>query len=156
MPLWPRKIRPAQPGDIPMVMDSWQRSCSRSPYAGNVPNSAWVETSRKMVTHLLARGARIVVAHSPDDTDHILGWACGEQDDRKTVLHYTYVKAQYRRDGIALELLGELLPPEPTAHMFYTHRPDDRSPGADLVRALHRTAGYRLVWAPEISRREDL
>ena len=52
-------------------------------------------------------GPRVVlVAHPEGDEDTILGWTCAELD----VLHYVYVKAPFRRLGIARTLLGRYKP----------------------------------------------
>ena len=153
---WPRKLREPRPADMPFIMDSWQRSFSRSPFAGVVPNSKWLENSRALVTSLLARGAKVVVACNPEDEDQILGWACAEQDEYKCVVHYVYVKDPYRKDGLSTELLGALLPTEPDEKdTFYTHRQAGDSPGAQLVTVLQK-AGYKMIWAPEIARRKSL
>lgn len=153
---WPRNLRAPRPGDMPFILDSWQRSFSRSPFAGVVPNSKWMETARTLVSALLARGAKLVVACNPEDEDQILGWACAEEDDRKCVVHYVYVKDPYRKDGLSTELLGALLPVEPEEKpTFYTHRQAADTPGANLVTVLQK-AGYSMTWAPEIARRKSL
>lgn len=150
-PKWPRRIEPAQPGDIPLVMDSWQRSFSRSRHAGVVPNNLWVDTMRSLVTGLLARGAKILVARNPDDAWQVLGWICFEADEHKRAVHYLFVKDPWRRDGIASELLAAALG-EP-GRAFVTCANDTE--GADLFRMTMVQRGWRFAHEPAIARRKD-
>jgi GNAT superfamily N-acetyltransferase len=46
--------------------------------------------------------SHVLVAFFPEVPDEILGWACMRDD----VLHYVYVKAVYRRRGIATGLVA--------------------------------------------------
>lgn len=134
------QVRDALPTDIPMVFDSYLKSWRISKFAGTVPNHLYFDAQRVLLEDLIARGAKVVVAYPKDHEDIILGWACGELKEGKTVLHYAYVKDPYLGLGIAESLLARLPGLQPG---FITHR-------------LPSKALKEWRWAPEIARRKTL
>jgi hypothetical protein len=71
----------------------------------------WGEKNVSRPTYHTGQGTRIdnllvscltLVAYFPQAPDEVLGWACMEG----SVLHYCYVKAVYRRRGIASGILA--------------------------------------------------
>ena len=66
----------------------------------------------KRIDQILSR-SRVLVAFFPEVPDEVLGWSCVEG----STMHYAYVKAVYRRRGIATGLV-------PDKTKFYTHRTD--------------------------------
>lgn len=61
---------------------------------------------------LLLKHHQVLVAFFPEVPDEVLGWACINTDE--DTLHYVYVKASYRRAGIASGLTQGLV-------RWYTH-----------------------------------
>lgn len=100
----PVVIRPARPADVPLILSSWLRSYHDAPGVENIPNDVYFADTghHGIVTRLLAT-AQTFVACAEDDSDNIQGWAC---DGGQSLLHYVYVKAPFRRIGIAKLLLG--------------------------------------------------
>lgn len=111
-------IRPVKATDLNFVFDSWMKQWRQSPWAGTIPNHMYYETQRTLIEDLIARGARIVVAYPEGREDVILGWACGEEKEGKTVLHYAYVKDPFLGLGIQTRLVSQL---PGTSPGFVTH-----------------------------------
>lgn len=112
-------VRDRTPDDLSMVFDSWLKSWRTSKWAGVIPNHLYFATQRAAIEELLLRGAVIKVAHPSGRPDIILGWACGEEKEGKTVLHYLYTKDPFLGLGIPALLIGALPGDKPG---FVTHK----------------------------------
>lgn len=112
--------------ELAFVFDSWSRSFRKSPYAGCVPNSMWESVSRASMNEIVDRGAQVRVAtvDLPDGTRRVMGYIVAEPQYK--VIHWIYVKKDYRRKGIGWNLIravaaGEGLR-ERLAGWSYSHR----------------------------------
>jgi len=92
-------------GEVAFVYDAWLQSWRQSKYAGVIPNHLYYDTQRTAIAELAARGATFLVAELNGE---LLGFACGEEKDGKTVLHYIYVKDAFLRKGVEERLLAAL------------------------------------------------
>jgi hypothetical protein len=96
-------IRIATDSDLRFVRSSWHSNhwktwaCKRIPW-----ESYWPGQDRRI--ERLLKQSTVLVAYFEDVPDEVLGWACFEGD----TLHYVYVKAAYRRAGIAAGLTASL------------------------------------------------
>lgn len=107
--------------ELPLIYDSWARSFRKSPYAGCVPNHLWDQTSRACISEILMRGARVIVLVTPvegSDVRRVIGYSVSEPG----VLHWLYVKDDYRGQGFGRQLLAETVKPWPGSRWYYTHR----------------------------------
>lgn len=92
-------VRPAREGDMAFVAMSWRASFEprftfdRDHYRAEMDRT---------IGKLCARG-QVIVAHDPEDDDHLVGFAVVSVDGRE--LHYVYVKQQFRGQGIARDML---------------------------------------------------
>ncbi len=135
------KIRPLLPGDYNFVLSSFAHSFKSSKYAGTCPAHEWHSQAKLIVDSLLARGAEVPVLCNTEDPDQILGWAMFERADSGVpVVHYVYIKDDFRNDGLARYLVGEIAGDQRFA---YTHR----------TRDAHPRRGTHL---PEIAKRKNL
>jgi GNAT superfamily N-acetyltransferase len=112
-------LRTIKPQDLNFIFDSWMKSWRTSKYAGVTPNHMYYDVQRTLIEGLIARGATLLVAHPLGRDDVILGWACGEEKDGASVLHYLYVKDPFLGHGISEQLLEGLPGTKPG---FITHR----------------------------------
>lgn len=132
--------RAHRPEDLPLVFDSYLKSWRVSKFAGAIPNHLFFDVQRAALEDLLGRGASLVIAYPSGREDVILGWACAELKEDKTVLHYLYTKDPYIGLGIDEKLLSVLPGSKPG---FVTHRQNIKA-----------TREWR--WTPEIARRKSL
>lgn len=84
------------PADRPFVATSWVQNYRK--HAGLAPQ-VYAQGAVPLIDMLLHR-CPTVVAYFDDTPDEILGWATTDGD----VLHYVYVKAAYRHQGIGSSL----------------------------------------------------
>lgn len=133
------QFRESKPADLSLVFDSWMRSWRTSKWAGVIPNNLYFDTMRTLIEDLLARGAKVTVAVHDENPDLILGWACYEVKENRTVLHYIYVKDVYVGSSFAIaEKLLDTLPGDKPGFITF------KLPHKDLKTWTH---------APEIARR---
>jgi ribosomal protein S18 acetylase RimI-like enzyme len=65
--------------------------------------------TQRRVAELVLERARTLIGCAPDDEAAIYGWVCGETQPSRIVLHYVWVKAFCRGQGVASRLLAEFL-----------------------------------------------
>lgn len=133
-------IRKVMPADLNFILDSWLKSWRISRYSGTIPNNLYFPTQRATIEGLIGRGAIFLVASPEGQDEVILGWACGETKEDKTVLHYVYVKDPYLEKGIESDLVEALPGAKPG---FITH---------NQQRKEHK----EWKWLPEMARRKSL
>lgn len=116
--------------EFAFIFDSWASSFKKSPYAGCITNDMYPEVSRRTMQDIVDRGARLRVAYAqPDDGDRrVMGYSVSEPGKR--ILHYLYVKRDFRGMGIGTGLLNDVLTATESGDLAwtYTHR-TKASPG---------------------------
>jgi len=110
----PVRIRKADEGDISFIYSSWLKS-----YAAqnkDQPKITVYKMHREVARRLLEDGITLV-ACMEDNPDQVLGWLCAQRIPKFLVIHYCYVKAPFRRFGLARALVDafEYRPGEPVA-----------------------------------------
>lgn len=105
-------VRNGRPEDEACVFATWLNSYKHgSPFCRRVPDGIYFAQHHAVIERLLKRSV-VRVATIPEDDDVILGWACYEpaiEDGGFTVpaiIHYVYVKPDFRKAGVAQKLLG--------------------------------------------------
>lgn len=101
-------FRAAHEGDMPYVESSWVAAAKRN--FNYTPWDLHADLCTRQIRALLRRGADILAACDPDDSQLIFGWVCferfsGEDDPTSTAIHWVNVKNPYRRLGISKLLL---------------------------------------------------
>lgn len=110
---FPVSLRDAKEGDRNYIYGNWLDS-----YKADSRPGGWLATMRwpryrtlqtDVIRRCLEAGtyvgdAATVVAHLPDDEDHLLGFATGSNVEGIPVLHYVQVRAERRRVGLGLAL----------------------------------------------------
>lgn len=137
----PVEFRPVKPEDMSLVMDSWLKSFRGSPWAGVVTNHTYYDIYRVTIEQLLARGAKLLIAHVPGKPDMIMGYLCYEElKNDETAVHYLYVKDPYRRRQIAARLIKQVHK-DNEKPLFYTFKTS-------------YSKHFRARHVPEIARRK--
>lgn len=121
--------------ELKFILDSWSSSYRKSSFAGTVPNNLWQEVARATATQLMSRpNCRTVVALVPSiviggklDVERARGRVMGYSIAEPGILHWIYTKKDYRRLGVATQMLSEQLlqwDVELRKHPRFTHRTD--------------------------------
>jgi len=71
------------------------------------------------IIYWLIYAKKVTVVCYPYEPDHILGYVIWEKLPDKTIIHYIYMKIIFRNNGIARELLTDIIKEDPS---FYTHK----------------------------------
>lgn len=116
-------IRDAAETDRAYIDQTFARSFRDSPTVRGADPSVWQLEAQRMVPAWQADGARIVVCVAAEDPDAILGWAAGNA----AVLHYVYVRHDFRGGGIAKQLVAAL--GSPRSYTLKPANPRTRVPG---------------------------
>lgn len=90
-------VRIATPEDLVFIRSSWKTDAWKSSSAGKrMSHRVFAEGMTSRIARLIPKST-LYVAYLKEVPDEVLGWLCLEDD----VIHYVYVKAAYRRHGIA-------------------------------------------------------
>jgi GNAT superfamily N-acetyltransferase len=142
-------VRLKTAADQSMVYDSWIRSYRKAPATVRIPANVYSWWQRTIVDSVwVDPTSTILVAVDPADPTRIFGWLAGQVSQSlagdQRIVHYVYVKAIYRRFGVASRLLRTFL--GETDLYVTTH---DTVPGRDLLRAYktHHIYNPYLAWA---------
>jgi GNAT superfamily N-acetyltransferase len=102
LPIAVRLIDPET--DLPFVVRSWAESSHNGPVGRLHRKGVWHRQQAELATRLVATQL-CLVAHHEDDREQLYGWLCFAEGSSDAVVHYVYVKRQFRRFGIARQLL---------------------------------------------------
>jgi hypothetical protein len=101
-------IRNGKAEDLHLVLDSWVKTYAQSPYAramGRVGSKKTLFFQRTEArVRALLQACPVKVACDEVDEDVVIGWACGNPP----YLHYVFVKSDFRKKGIAKDLVRSL------------------------------------------------
>lgn len=93
---------------MPFIVDTFVDSYRTAHAAGLIPMDVWRPLMRDCWRRILSRpGVRVVVAYVPGETSRqadLYGWIAVEDGHQRPFVLYVYVKADYRREGIARRL----------------------------------------------------
>lgn len=97
----PARIRDAVASDVSFVYDSWLRSYRKA--QSEVRDEDYFSSQRRRIDRVLRGPGFLRVVHPEGAPSVIAAWAC--LDAAPAVLHYVYVKEEYRGHGFARALL---------------------------------------------------
>ena len=97
--------RAALDRDLKFVLYNWVASQKYEPTAGLIPADDWREVMTPVFERILKRpGVKIFVAYDPDETDYtadLFGYIATETGHREPLVHYIFVKKNFRGEGMA-------------------------------------------------------
>ena len=110
-------VRPMRQSDLPLIYDTWCTSYHAhcTTWLGWISRDTFRDIYELLVRSLLDK-AYVRVACLADDDKCVVGWACVRDD----VLHYVWVREQWRGEGVCRLLLADMRS-EP---IKYTHETD--------------------------------
>ena len=89
-------LRPIRESDLPMVCSDWLWSFADR--NRDTPRDEYVAAQSAVIKLLLSRSKCVVACH-PEDPDTCFGWLVWE-DAPELLVHYAYVKRDFRRMGV--------------------------------------------------------
>lgn len=136
----PYKIRLATSDDVSFIFNSWLKSFRDTGYlARAISNIIYFENHHKLLEKVLQR-ATCYIACDSRYPDQIAGYVVAENIDNVFVLHYIYVKHNFRKTGIARELFNS-----------FNHDLSATSCCTHLTKAGERLiAKYNMIYHPYI------
>lgn len=117
----PLLVRRASKPDLRFITSSWLKSNRDAPMVQGIPNTVYYHYHHKILEELIPRSL-VLVACDPEDTGYIYGWACAEVVDTALVVHYVYVRYDWRRKGVAKAMMDVLMDAESPPAVIHTHR----------------------------------
>lgn len=107
-----------------LIVDSIIRSYYNSPHSGPFLHDDYCESMRNLLDELMTRdNACLLLAVSPTNSNVVCGYLLGEirETENTVVIHYVYVKREFRKNGIAnymVNFIKDLLPNSDVYHTF--------------------------------------
>lgn len=100
-------IRQATPADLPFIFSTWLRNYRHSStgFAQAIDKDVYYEFHHTVLSRIVNRGARILVASDKVDPNVIYGYLVWEPLPDMDVLQYGYIKKAFRGLGIFTDLM---------------------------------------------------
>lgn len=95
-------IRPLKQLDHDFIYHSWIHSVK-------CPTKAVSSMTRAVIDEVVNNGDVLVLCPD-DDQDHIIGWVAHGQLEDTPLLHFIFVKKDFRKEGIGTELIRAAFP----------------------------------------------
>lgn len=99
------KLRGPTGRDVPLILNSWLKSARDVGDRAVMSNDVYFTGYRLECLEKVTDG-QVTIACDPEDDDRIFGWLCWQPG----TIHYVYVKRDYRRWGIARQMIKAALP----------------------------------------------
>ena len=129
-------IRNARISDADFITATWLRNYRNAPFVKDIPNKAYFYYQHKLIEALFDRcdekkvvydGSRVVDTEdgtflATGDTQFIKAWIVADATTEGLIVHYIYVRPEFRRQGLATELINYLLDKYDLSAVFYTHK----------------------------------
>lgn len=122
------QLRPLTEADLPFVLDCWVKSYQRSHHARACGKQ--YHTIQDAIAKRHIANSAVLVCCLDEDPETIVGWAVTGPG----VVHYVYVKMNWRRRGVASKLLAPYLGQEGVAHTHTMTWDDERKPWTRVPR----------------------
>lgn len=116
----PVEVRALIETDIAFIFSSWLKAFRNSKFATEINQNVYFSEQHKLVEKLLGRAQTLVIG-AANDPATVYGYICYEYIQGIFVLHFAYVKHDFRTLGLFKQLMAH------TNHDFntlgmYTHR----------------------------------
>lgn len=100
------RMRAATEADVGFIFNSWLKSYRSSLFAKHISSSVYFSGHHKFLEALIPN-AEIKIACNDQDPTQIYGYICAQYIEGILVVHYVYVKQDYRNLGIGKMLLDQ-------------------------------------------------
>jgi hypothetical protein len=130
----PVKIRPSEPKDHSLIIDSWAHIwCSKYPYKYGDERTTRNEIINQ-IKYIIGISEALVATDEQDD-DVIFGYVVWQQKSRYSILHMVYVKKPFCGMELGSELVKEAIPNFGKFETVITQIPLSAPPGSSNYHA---------------------
>lgn len=136
--------RPYTVDDVPFIYSSWGSSYYKgsNSHKQNLSPKEFHTLHRPAIDQFFSRPtATTIVVHQAGEPWVIIGWIAVEVLDTKLVIHYIYIKSDFRRRGILWGLISSIDQGKP---IIYTHLTDR----AAKIMARNQSKYKRFTYLP--------
>ena len=116
----PFHMRPPMQGDIQFILSSWLKSFRNSEFANYIPNKLYYEFHGSLVKNIIARSL-VSILCDVEDPEHVYGYVVYELLGDVFILHYIYIKYNFRNLGLCRTALKAVYPQFGNVESFITH-----------------------------------
>ena len=117
----PKILRPPKNDDVNFIYNSWLKSYADNNYFNPIKGPAYYGYQKLLINKLLNQSIISIVCN-PEDEDQIFGYAVYEIDNSKLILHWIYIKYNFRRLGVCRFLLDTILSARMDRNFFLTFK----------------------------------
>lgn len=100
----PVEIRALIDSDLPFIFNSWLKAFRNSKFAAEINQNIYFSEHHKLIERLLKRGKTLVVGAAGDPAT-VYGYINYEEVQGIFVLHFAYIKHDFRTLGLFKELM---------------------------------------------------
>lgn len=123
---YPITYRRMEEGDTGFIFSTWLKSYRNSEWAKSMSNDVFFSNHKEIVRKILANpNTTVTLICANDAPDQIYGYVVAEIVGASAIVHFLYVKYNFRKMGMMGELmeeLGYLSTPDAQSN-FITHLP---------------------------------
>ena len=112
--------RAPEPSDLHFITSSWLQSNRNSDFANYINNGDYYDYHDELIESILKRSMVTMIVDA-EDLNHIYGYMVYENSDNDFVLHFIYIKFNYRNFGLAKNALLTIFPNFGNAECKLTH-----------------------------------
>jgi hypothetical protein len=112
--------RSPTPDDLQFIMSSWLHSNRNSDFANYINNDTYYKLHEPLIKVLIA-ASMVTMICDKEDPSHVYGYAVYELPNDKLILHYIYIKFNYRNMGLAKQCLQTIYPLFGETDCYLTH-----------------------------------
>lgn len=134
-------LRPPNPNDLNFIYSSWLKSYNDDNYYNPIKGPAYFGYQKLLINKLLNQSI-VTIACNPEDNEQIFGYTVYEIGLDNLIIHYCYVKYNFRRLGVCRSMVEAIRLPRLSSNFFHTFR----SPTYDKLK--HK---FTLTYTPKLA-----
>ena len=119
---FPIKLRHAEKADEGFIYSTWLKSYRQSDWAKDMSNDVFFNTHKEIVMDLIEKATVMMIVDEEDD-QHLIGYVCYETVGVHSLIHFVYVKFNYRKLGLLSAVISSLNLLKKDKINFITHLP---------------------------------
>lgn len=148
----PVTYRPGSADDLNLVYSSWLKEYRRSKATRFIPDELYFTYQKNLIDHILQHSSATIIC-DPEDPKFIYGYIIFQYLNDHLLIHWMYIKNNFREFGLARDLITHLEPHAKTKTIYISHlskiltqSANQHSPSYNPTKDLFKT--YQLIHNP--------